>query len=248
MICLKIRTFVVSATTPEYEYRLIWRLWFAWKFVPLWYQQQRVEHEVQLHLCCDLLENSYLCGISNNAVSGVKMRKRLWFAWKFVPLWYQQQQRKDDNNYIVSCDLLENSYLCGISNNNLLKWVCWFSVVICLKIRTFVVSATTNYMIKIEAFGCDLLENSYLCGISNNVGFNDPHPAFVVICLKIRTFVVSATTVLRFWIINYTLWFAWKFVPLWYQQQQMFEDKDRNMRCDLLENSYLCGISNNLIL
>ena len=47
-------------------------------------------------------------------------------------------------------------------------------------------------------FCCDLLENSYLCGISNNVGFNDPHPAFVVICLKIRTFVVSATTVLRF--------------------------------------------------
>ena len=25
----------------------------------------------------------------------------------------------------------------------------------------------------------------------------------------------------------------------------MFEDKDRNMRCDLLEKSYLCGINNN---
>ena len=100
-------------------------------------------------------------------------------------------------------------------------------------------------MIKIEAFGCDLLENSYLCGISNNVGFNDPHPAFVVICLKIRTFVVSATTVLRFWIINYTLWFAWKFVPLWYQQQHFTIFKFTYYCCDLLENSYLCGISNN---
>ena len=99
---------------------------------------------------------------------------------------------------IFCCDLLENSYLCGISNNFFTSPFSDSLVVICLKIRTFVVSATTNYMIKIEAFGCDLLENSYLCGISNNVGFNDPHPAFVVICLKIRTFVVSATTVLRF--------------------------------------------------
>ena len=42
--------------------------------------------------CCDLLENSYLCGISNN--NGI------------VGLFLQS-----------SCDLLENSYLCGISNN-----------------------------------------------------------------------------------------------------------------------------------
>ena len=41
-------------------------------------------------------------------------------------------------------------------------------VVICLKIRTFVVSATTNVGEGITAFRCDLLENSYLCGISNN--------------------------------------------------------------------------------
>ena len=42
---------------------------------------------------------------------------------------------------------------------------------------------------------CDLLENSYLCGISNNRGMNTLVCERVVICLKIRTFVVSATTV-----------------------------------------------------
>ena len=42
-------------------------------------------------------------------------------------------------------------------------------VVICLKIRTFVVSATTKLLIPVFSFGCDLLENSYLCGISNNI-------------------------------------------------------------------------------
>ena len=44
-----------------------------------------------------------------------------------------------------SCDLLENSYLCG-SNNNLSS------------------SSQRGYD------GCDLLENSYLCGSNNNVG------------------------------------------------------------------------------
>ena len=43
-------------------------------------------------------------------------------------------------------------------------------------------------------FCCDLLENSYLCGISNNIAVARSIVFKVVICLKIRTFVVSATT------------------------------------------------------
>ena len=41
---------------------------------------------------------------------------------------------------------------------------------------------------------CDLLENSYLCGINNNPTASNSFPIIVVICLKIRTFVVSTTT------------------------------------------------------
>ena len=47
----------------------------------------------------------------------------------------------------LCCDLLENSYLCGISNNYLKKYGTSKLVVICLKIRTFVVSATTKVII-----------------------------------------------------------------------------------------------------
>ena len=47
-------------------------------------------------------------------------------------------------NVILSCDLLENSYLCGISNNAYTSFYYYLKVVICLKIRTFVVSATTK--------------------------------------------------------------------------------------------------------
>ena len=143
----------------------------------------------------------------------------LWFAWKFVPLWYQQQLNHLQRYSEKRCDLLENSYLCGISNN-------W---------------AESN---SFWPSSCDLLENSYLCGISNNVyclilsvmllwfawkfvplWYQQQHlnaaltSAGVVICLKIRTFVVSATTHYTIIYTGYLLWFAWKFVPLWYQQQ-----------------------------
>ena len=67
--------------------------------------------------------------------------------------------------------------------------------------------------------GCDLLENIYLCGINNNIYFFHIHILFVVICLKISTFVVSTTTL--------------KVLRL------------EKFRCDLLENIYLCGINNN---
>ena len=170
-----------------------------------------------------------------------------------------------------SCDLLENSYLCGISNNYFVNYTLQSLVVICLKIRTFVVSATTSTCNVLYFHGlwfawkfvplwyqqqhrrpgnkknlrCDLLENSYLCGISNNDILCEVNISLVVICLKIRTFVVSATTLWNAPSIILVLWFAWKFVPLWYQQQQYSNTLDWSIGCDLLENSYLCGISNN---
>ena len=169
----------------------------------------------------------------------------LWFAWKFVPLWYQQQLNCHFRILRVGCDLLENSYLCGISNNDWRTWLWVNSVVICLKIRTFVVSATTTRLLLRRSKGCDLLENSYLCGISNNFFTKIGDFSVVVICLKIRTFVVSATTARTRQLSQTALWFAWKFVPLWYQQQQFPYSSLPHYRCDLLENSYLCGISNN---
>ena len=42
-----------------------------------------------------------------------------------------------------SCDLLENSYLCGSNNNEIIGKGVKDKVVICLKIPTFVVATTT---------------------------------------------------------------------------------------------------------
>ena len=270
MICLKIRTFVVSATTYKSIILKSNLLWFAWKFVPLWYQQQRHSSFILTHCCCDLLENSYLCGISNNINFTCRGVFVLWFAWKFVPLWYQQQPYTffcyclmvviclKIRTFVVSATTDTFSYVVV-----LLLWFAWkfvplwyqqqpwcyctrsLSVVICLKIRTFVVSATTRSLPCASSSCCDLLENSYLCGISNNWPILVTIEVVVVICLKIRTFVVSATTPAFNCLINAGLWFAWKFVPLWYQQQHIFKLHIHWIGCDLLENSYLCGISNN---
>ena len=91
---------------------------------------------------------------------------------------------------LYSCDLLENLYLCGIYNNHYEGEETKSTVVICLKICTFVVSITTEWLTRESSCGCDLLENLYLCGIYNNA----------------------------YWIFHNQseLWFAWKSVPLWY--------------------------------
>ena len=117
---------------------------------------------------------------------------------------------------------------------------------ICLKNRTFVVSTTTISIIKFHIGSCDLLEKSYLCGINNNITFVLQLRVRVVICLKNRTFVVSTTTTPPFNDPEFKLWFAWKIVPLWYQQQPSAVDEVLQGSCDLLEKAYLCGINNNI--
>ena len=66
---------------------------------------------------------------------------------------------------------------------------------------------------------CDLLEISYLCGRINNKLVNILTKRIVVICSKFPTFVVESTTATCLECVN--------------------------VRCDLLEISYLCGRINN---
>ena len=50
------------------------------------------------------------------------------------------------------------------------------TVVICLKICTFAVATTTDWLQGSAMDGCDLLENLYLCGSNNNTsGFYRRH-------------------------------------------------------------------------
>ena len=143
MICLKISIFVVSNTTCSLLIIVCRLLWFAWKFLSLWYQTQQVKEVLHFQSRCDLLENFYLCGIKHNKMCAmmvglsvviclkisifvvsnttpmffIERSPSLWFAWKFLSLWYQTQLY-----LLILVSLL---------------------VVICLKISIFVVSNTT---------------------------------------------------------------------------------------------------------
>ena len=143
-------------------------LWFAWKFLSLWYQIQQESVYLYATNCCDLLENFYLCGIKYNLFLFQIGSHKLWFAWKFLSLWYQIQQHR-------------------------------------LAI----------------------------------------YQVLVVICLKISIFVVSNTTSNAFKVVLIVLWFAWKFLSLWYQIQLYQKERQIKISCDLLENFYLCGIKYN---
>ena len=144
----------------------------------------------------------------------------LWFAWKIVLLQYHKQHHPINHRINKSCDLLEKSYFCSITNNTRAKFMSAVRVVICLKNRTFAVSQTTlvsdifangrlwfawkivllqyhkqPYVEKQGCvFGCDLLEKSYFCSITNNQRQAGQLIKMVVICLKNRTFAVSQTT------------------------------------------------------
>ena len=169
-------------------------MWFAWKFVPLWYQQQPlipVIWRILVVICLKI--RTFVVSATTRPYVWLSALW-LWFAWKFVPLWYQQQPFSRIKSWNSCCDLLENSYLCGISNNATISTLPSFAVVICLKIRTFVVSATTGRswftIVNQLWFAWKFVPLWY----QQQLQWIRSCQMHVVICLKIRTFVVSATT------------------------------------------------------
>ena len=68
-------------------------------------------------ICCDLLENSYLCGSNNNTEQQTEKFLRVVICLK-IPTFVVATTTSSQKPIIPgSCDLLENSYLCGSNNN-----------------------------------------------------------------------------------------------------------------------------------
>ena len=92
VICLKIITFVLQSTTRKRIELKVKRLWFAWKLLPLYYNQQQYIELSFYQVSCDLLENYYLCTTINNDYLKRYVQRTLWFAWKLLSLYYNQQR------------------------------------------------------------------------------------------------------------------------------------------------------------
>ena len=268
MICFQILTFAVSATALTRCYCQIGTLWFAFKFLPLQYLRQLYNNKGHIYHSCDLLSNSYLCSICDSNSREPTRRTLLWFAFKFLPLQYLRQRRKQPARNLPRCDLLSNSYLCSICDSDTFGYQRAWYVVICFQILTFAVSATAFASSKIlpvalwfafkflplqylrqqsvggayDAEGCDLLSNSYLCSICDSRFIYYVALFSVVICFQILTFAVSATAYSEVCPIQTLLWFAFKFLPLQYLRQRNLLKVPDVHCCDLLSNSYLCSI------
>ena len=124
VICFQICTFEPQETAKCLSRFILKPLWFAFKFVPLSHRKQQIGSD--WHVCggCDLLSNLYLWATGNSILTlprwmltvvicfqictfepqetaqtldGLQARK-LWFAFKFVPLSHRKQHLTWEDN------------------------------------------------------------------------------------------------------------------------------------------------------
>ena len=150
VICLKNRTFAVSQTTYNQRVQYHYRLWFAWKIVLLQYHKQH--HLIYLIVtnCCDLLEKSYFCSITNSLSSNTLELTPVVICLKNRTFAVSQTAEIYERMAWRSCDLLEKSYFCSITNSYHEVGLGRALVVICLKNRTFAVSQTAMISYKLS--------------------------------------------------------------------------------------------------
>ena len=167
--CFQICIFVLIATTFHYTHIQFFSLWIAFKFVSLYWSQQRPCTSRPSAGGCELLSNLYLCTDRNNIMRPVQQAEEvvncfqicifvliattapllsvcalwLWIAFKFVSLYWSQQLRLLRVAGRCSCELLSNLYLCTDRNNNSFGSDDRHYVVNCFQICIFVLIATT---------------------------------------------------------------------------------------------------------
>ena len=143
-------------------------LWFAFKFVFLYWVIHPILRTALMLKCCDLLSNLYFCigwyttasgrpqvllvvicfqicifvlGDTPSHFAGLK-EKALWFAFKFVFLYWVIHLTRSEIYATIGCDLLSNLYFCiGWYTNLPSNWRKRI-VVICFQICIFVLGDT----------------------------------------------------------------------------------------------------------
>ena len=195
-----------------------------------------------------------------------KKSRQLWFAFKFVFLYWMIHQLSNGNSHWRCCDLLSNLYFCIGWYTLYASRRSQTPVVICFQICIFVLGDTPtglrispakalwfafkfvflywvihrNGIRKKLPKCCDLLSNLYFCiGWYTDYSAIDT-AAFVVICFQICIFVLGDTPRCRVRKRGTALWFAFKFVFLYWVIHQAALSLLFPPCCDLLSNLYFC--------
>ena len=118
------------------------------------------------------------------------------------------------SQYSISCELLQNVYLCISTYNSSKRYYILTGVVNCFKMCIFALARTTSKSPTFSKSCCELLQNVYLCISTYNTIATSSLSQTVVNCFKMCIFALARTTVC----ISVNSW----------------------RRCELLQNVYLC--------
>ena len=114
----------------------------------------------------------------------------------------------------LCCELLQNVYLCISTYNDKRKTVNALDVVNCFKMCIFALARTTYQLIYNGKWGCELLQNVYLCISTYNCLIREDGVHSVVNCFKMCIFALARTTLPQEWTHPWRLWIASKCVSL----------------------------------
>ena len=143
----------------------------------------------------------------------------LWIASKCVSLQWQAQFPQRYISKRVRCELLQNVYLCSGKHNKIASVIGHSALWIASKCVSLQWQAQSRLRWVRSSFGCELLQNVYLCSGKHNRMELRHTPWTVVNCFKMCIFAVAST---------------------------MFQRCRPNaVCCELLQNVYLCSGKHN---
>ena len=144
--------------------------------------------------CCELLQNVYLCISTYNFTNFWGCGSLVVNCFKMCIFALARTTDSRKQLRFISCELLQNVYLC-ISTYNKLPFVSsLYTVVNCFKMCIFALARTTLSLPWFARMCCELLQNVYLCISTYNASEKDNTYRTVVNCFKMCIFALARTT------------------------------------------------------
>ena len=115
--CFKMCIFALSRTTERNSSIQGWKLWIASKCVSLHYHVQPCWISCTCWICCELLQNVYLCIITYNEVEQKLQDRLVVNCFKMCIFALSRTTESEKHLAEIGGELLQNVYLCIITYN-----------------------------------------------------------------------------------------------------------------------------------
>ena len=231
-----------------YQGGVLLTLWFAFIFVFLLYEEQLRRIGVSGIGRCDLLSFLYFCSMRNNILPKEYTISLVVICFHFCifALWgTTSSQNSVKEIRVVICFHFCIFALWGTTHHALggRDAMLWFAFIF-----VFLLYEEQHTFCSAPRFGrCDLLSFLYFCSMRNNHDAPGRVLGAVVICFHFCIFALWGTTLLVRLLRCNSLWFAFIFVFLLYEEQPQTVSNALQACCDLLSFLYFCSMRNNIV-